>query len=576
MRYLRALGGLLVLAAATGTGHAADPNGYIARYECRAGGPQCNVDVAGLAARACDQIINPSTSPTDSWPIDFSKSVICIAEGDHSSRGVLRLTASGTSANRKILRYYSGSDANDDPWKQQRRAKIAKLSLEGSYWLIHRLSIDGNDTRQDGVFIKQGADNNIISRVLVERHFSSQIMVDWNGISSNNRIQNSVIRKAALDTAGESQCIDIQKSQYLYFVNNETYDCHKSFAIGDGVIDTRGVVVENNDIYVSKDFYSDCRGNFNGTGPCSGSEAVMSLKAGGTSSAPAVYIQNRIWGGRTGDAVLLGSDNVGGGEAVTLSGNPAGQADWVMFRNNIIMDSQYGIAGYWGPGNNNSIIGNLVYRIRQFDTRWGTNALWMSSKQYSEVYLNSIIDADTWLEITGSSYSGGTDLENDIRCNVVIAGRRVGETGVGAGTQVGNNAFYGSPSFARNAPTGPEMTLRTRASSTNYAVGDILATGSSDACRSSGDSTCYLYKVITPGTTASGSPGYCTQLGCISTDGGVTVQAVRGPYTFYRKLRTGPEQAVIPYARVHTAAPEAYSCPMTYASRRGVGVNDDQ
>ena len=41
---------------------AADRNGYTAQYECRAGGPNCNVDVATYVAHACDQTITSADS----------------------------------------------------------------------------------------------------------------------------------------------------------------------------------------------------------------------------------------------------------------------------------------------------------------------------------------------------------------------------------------------------------------------------------------------------------------------------------------------------------------------------------
>src|SRR3990167_9703454 len=41
---------------------AADVNGYAARYECRAGGEFCNVDVVTLTAAACAQTITTADS----------------------------------------------------------------------------------------------------------------------------------------------------------------------------------------------------------------------------------------------------------------------------------------------------------------------------------------------------------------------------------------------------------------------------------------------------------------------------------------------------------------------------------
>ena len=44
---------------------AADPNGYTAQYECRAGGQYCNVDVTALGSRAdlCERR-HPCGAPT--------------------------------------------------------------------------------------------------------------------------------------------------------------------------------------------------------------------------------------------------------------------------------------------------------------------------------------------------------------------------------------------------------------------------------------------------------------------------------------------------------------------------------
>ena len=65
-----------------------------------------------------------------------------------------------------------------------------------------------------------------------------------------------------------------------------------------------------------------------------------------------------------------------------------------------------------------------------------------------------------------------------------------------------------------------------------------------------------------------------TSLGATFTDGGVTWQAIRGPLVYYRKLRTAPTQAVIPYARPYagTATPEYFWFPKP--SRTGVGIDN--
>src|SRR5581483_9064590 len=101
-------------------------------------------------------------------------------------------------------------------------------------------------------------------------------------------------------------------------------------------------------------------------------------------------------------------------------------------------------------------------------------------------------------------------------------------------------------------------------------------------CLNDSDTACFLYKVTMGGTTSASTPGYCSSLGCTTTDGSVTVKAVRGPLTYKRKLRTvaGGEDAIIPYARVHTDADEATFCPGTgqvnaLGSRADIGIDND-
>lgn len=575
----------LVLLALYGSDtSAADQNGYNAQYECRAGGPYCNVDVAALGNRACDQIITPSTSPTTDWSaINWSNNVICIAAGDHTRRGTLSLRSSGSSSARKVLRYYRDGDNDNEPWNQSNKATISALTFSGqTYWVVHRLTVDAGGATPSGaeaaVFLSVGSDNNILNRMLVQNSRSSLIGGEWRSPTYNNVIQNSVVRSAVPMFDGEPDCIDPYQGQRWYIVNNEAYDCHKAFSIGAGVNDNRGMVLENNDFYVSTARYTDCNGNYNGTGPCSTSEAVMSIKSGGKPDALVRHLHNRIWGARTGDASLIGSDNACNGSAITLSRGEllTQSASWLLFQNNIVMDSQQGIGGYWGPDTNDSVVGNIVYGIRQINAACGaTYGVWLSSKQNSEWYLNTIIDTDKWLTISGSDASGGNDLNNDFRCNVVISGGKR-EGSVGSGTVVDSNVFYNTTPYAAGGSAQSMVpAMKRRSSSTTYNAGDILTVGDSSSCRTTSDSACFMYKVLAAGTTEGGSPQYCTSLGCTTTDGSLSVQAIRGPYSFYRKLRTGPEQAVIPYARVHSTAPEARACPGDYASRRGIGVNDD-
>ncbi len=553
--------------------NAADQNGYAAQYECRAGNPNCDVDVTSLALQPCQQIVSASTSWSN---INWSNNVICLEAGDHTVKGVLTLQSSGSGATRKVLRYYRSSDNNDDPWNQSSQAKLYALDINGAdYWIVHRITIDPNKTGNTiGIYLSPGSAYNIFNRVLVQRTVSEAVSFDGGAdlsATTNNSFQNSVIRNTKTSTgAYEAQCFSSGNTSNTRFVNNEAYDCNKvSHVHGPSLVP--GFVVENNDMYVSSEGRTDCHGNYTPTGTCSIMEALMSWKGGATSASPAKIIHNRMWGTRWSDgnliqagdsmAISLSAQDINGGPATTPG------ADYVLVQNNIIFDSEIGIHNYWDGPNNNSIIGNIFYDIRDRNPGFGeeTGAIRLWRVKSSEVYLNTMIETYPWLDLSG----GATN--NDVRCNVQIAsGSMVGNPNDGA---LANNAYFGTTRL--NDSSNAESSLRTRASSTTYSVGEIIRFGPASACTVSSASACFLYRVAGAGTSAATeTPGYCTQLGCTTVDGGIQVQAIRGPYTFNRKLRTGAEQFVIPYARVYSAASEAYKCPSDTGLRPNIGIND--
>lgn len=518
MKFYRYLCALPLLLLNMHLALAADQNGYVAQYECRAGNANCNVDVAGLARQACGQTINTSDGDWSKIHNNPNTQVFCLAPGDHRNKGPLVLSSSGSASARKILRYYASNDSGLLPWKQadRDRAKILRLELGSGYWLLDRITIDGFGASQNGVFIRAGSSNNLLNGLLVERHHGYQVIGDWNGENTGNIIQNSVLRKASPDTQFEADCIDTQKSVDMRIVNNEVYDCHKALSVGSGVTNTRGLVVENNDFYVSTEHYTDCNGNYNGIGPCSGSEGIMSIKAGGVANKPAVYIHNRIWGGRTGDGYLVGFDSTGNGTGISISAsgadNPGLKSDYVLFKDNIIMDSQKGITGWWGPDTHISIIGNILYNIKAFNSSWPSMAVEFNSKQDSEFYLNTIINTDMWMYMGGTSGSGGASTNNDLRCNLVINGG-ASNISPGVGTEFDNNAFYNTALYT-----------------TGSASSNILRSNAGEA-----------------NTTE---------------------------FCFYRKLQTGAERVCIPGAKSTVSSPHYRACNASLGTRAGVGIND--
>jgi len=555
-----------------GSVYAADQNGYTALYECRSGGPNCNVDVVTKVNLPCDTTINTGTawsnvnSATDS-NLDGTV-VICVVNGDHTGKGALTLTSSGTSSVWRVLRYYRASDNNDEPWNQSsaNKADILRVNLNGSdYWIIHRISFTERTSWSSGdyriAFNSSESSNIIINRVLLEGcQIGGSCLIygaigDETGGSFNTvTLQNSVMRNSNYGATHDGVGIGPQNGSDVRVVNNEMYDwsSHLMQPGENGTPTVPGVIAENNDMY-----YTSAMDGF--------SEGQIDIKALGTSGNPHRYIQNRFWGSRPGDdgVCCIGG---GGGHAIALIGTPTTNV-YHLFQNNIFLNNKRGIVYASGTLTNGSVIGNIFYDHQRFGGGSElSQALDVSKANTTEVYLNTIIKSDDTHTVVGGSGS-------DYRCNVYIDSAN-GTGSLGSGSQRDYQVYYGTTdSGETNKVT---KTLNTRANSTSYSQGAVVrTTATPPANGTAGD---FLYMKIDSGTESSGgsAPTWCTTLGCTVTDGDVTWQAIRGPYSFYRKLRTGPEQVYIPYAKAHTSATEIGFCPSGFASRTGIGIDDDK
>lgn len=562
---------------------AVDMNGYTAQYECRAGNPNCNIDVAALGKRACDQTISPST-PWSS--ISWSNRTICLEAGDHTSKGTLTIpsSANGSAGSYKVLRYARRDDTNDEPWNQSssNRAKLSQLVVQGDYWLVHRLTFPAiNGTSPSPrIELSRNSNDQIYSRLLVEgnrksSHYYGLSPEDCNATPSRITVQNSVFRNVGpIGRGREAIAINFPCGNDMRAVNNEIYDWvshplqlgRNAFSDGSRVQMLR-TVVENNDLYVTSGLYTDCAGNYTPSGPCAASESVISTKLRASAGNETKMIKNRIWGTRYTDMNVCCTGTTG--QAIGNYDNN----DYILFQNNIIMEAPVGINNI---ADHNSFIGNIFYWIRAFRSDKGSHTIdrWNSNdgvaKRY-EAYLNTVILSEK------TSFPPLADSEVDTRCNVFIdSGPK--RSGTPPSDSVADyNAFYGTPSFAFNGTnTKIDNPLKPRANNTDYRAGDLvrLSSNPKSECTATNDADCFIYKVTVPGKSAGSEPSYCTTPGCSTTDGGMTLTPVRGPYAFYRKLKTSPTRFIIPYALPYATAPEAHACPADFASRRGVGVSD--
>ena len=565
---------------------AADLNGYTAQYECRAGNSNCNVDVATLTAQACHQTI----AVGDAWStINWSNNVICLANGDHTAKGTLALGSSGTSGTRKVLRYYRASDNDDEPWNMSdaNKAKIYRIDSDNkAYWIIHRLNMQGGSVfgspvlQQEQVYIHNGSNNIILNRMYFTK-FTADGSLGMVFIKDTTTqyiwVQNSVFWDPPPNGVGvgtDNWGVYIEGGTFHRIVNNEMRNNTGAFLpnITAGY-QTDGSVFENNDAYVTSAYYTDCTGTFNVVGKCSATRGGMDFKSCGTAANPVKVIHNRIWGQRVTDINVAATSTSSGSGGTWSTDLPETnrQCDYHIYQNNIIMNTQYGFLTTRTNPNNNSAVGNLIYDIQDFNqnttpiTAGESAGLSIYYGNQTEYYLNTIIGAKGKWAIFG----GVIDL--DLRCNVIIdSGAKSGTPGTGS--VVDYNTYYGTPDSGEANKLG-NYVLNTRANSTAYSLGAIIrTTATPPANGTAGD---FLYKVTTAGISAGSTPTYTTTLGGTTTDGTMVVTAIRGPYSFYRKLRTSAELTYIPYARAHSSAPESLFCPSTYAGRTGIGIGDE-
>lgn len=415
---------------------AADGNGYISKYEKLLGTPP-----------PCDVVIRSASDANWSRLNDAATRVICLAPGDYRSRGVLSLTAGGRQGAERWLRYYSEGGSASHPVRQSsgERALVSGVHFNGgSWWIVQGITIDRGGAVDAAIQFSDGAnaDNNIVDRVLAENAAFDLVVIFSS--SDNNTVQNSVIRNCVATNNQDWPAIGLFGGpQNSRLVNNEAYGCTKAFYISEHSVP--GTILENNDLYIDRTQYTDCNGHYNGIGPCAAAEIVIGTKNGGTQSNPVQILHNRIWGGRASDtSICCGSG--AGGDAVAFSNNlndASAGTKYVLFHNNIVMDSQNGVNDWWDYTGNISVIGNIIADIHKFSSRFASSAFSANFLSRNEWYLNTVVNSDSWFV-----FGGGRD--NDIRCNVVVnSGPSIGSPD--GGTTISHNAFYNSPAQGANA-----------------------------------------------------------------------------------------------------------------------------
>jgi hypothetical protein len=340
----------------------------------------------------CDQnafIFNESTNLSE---IDWhAYDVFCVRAGNYTTWGELQIDeVDGTANKPKVLRYYDPVDAAP-PHPVERTHDFAHEAVFQNFrlirsdnWIFDGLTIR-NSPNANRVF---DSSNNVFNRLLIEGGDTSLIRIS--GDSDNNVVQNSVLRNHSDKAIQEDRvCILLYtqdtdhkglKIENTHIVNNEIYNCNDGVSLLDSSVDHPvfypGTIVENNDIYITDELYTDCMGNRDPNGACACAENAIDIKATISEENLANQetwvrlINNRIWGYRYTDETNDGQGNrlCGSGDnGPAIRSHNFSQA--LVIQGNVIMNSSKGfsISGIeksHPPATNHSFVNNLLYNIR--------------------------------------------------------------------------------------------------------------------------------------------------------------------------------------------------------------------
>lgn len=439
---------------------------YQAQYEKPVKLPVCD------ASKSDVKIIANNSDWND---INNSKfRVFCVKPGNYSGLGLITVTQSGSSSSNRFLIYYSENDTGKSPWEMSadQRATVNAFSFQGAgWWVVDRLAATNEDNKLSGkklLDVVSKSHDLVFNRLLLEKN--NQVLFRINEGSKDITLQNSVLRYTKMNNKGIYSCMYLAIRDSAgptvrpHIVNNEIYDCPV-----DGVqvnSNTRsagpsygfdGLVFENNDIYITPNLYTDGKGNLNKNGPHACAENALDIKITHVNPGEEMtrVIHNRLWGYRTAEPNTGICDQNGSPTAPAITIHYP-YPDYILVKDNIIMDSENGIYIAKPGPNNISIIGNLFYDVA--NKKNGKGALMLSNGSKIEAYYNVVVDSGFYL-------AGGAS-KTDIRNNVFINSGNW-KTPDFSGSHVSNNAYFNTSNYKGDAAKGSDMVKSTASTANN-------------------------------------------------------------------------------------------------------------
>lgn len=428
----------MALGLGTGAAHA-----YQAQFERDIG-----------AIPACDVTFKPSDSATvigSELNGGDSDRVFCFSPGDYRSLGTLSLTRSGTASAQRWIRLSTAGDTHPVKLESAQRATIRGIKLtDESYWIFHRMAIDGGNGSSSLVDADSGATNNIFDHMLMERS-AATTMIQFRSGTENHTIQNSVVRKGGPKVGQDVVGVNLMKGTRI--INSEFYDIGSKFGQAQPGTDKGNIVIENSDFYYTSAFRTNCSGSFTPSGNCVASEAFLTFKGAASSSSDRIrIINNRFWGGRNADTDACCAGGGGRGQMISLSADKAGaKIRYVEIVNNVFMDGTRAIQTNMNDGDSIdhiSIIGNLVYDMTHGTSSSEAMCFNIDEADRVEGYFNSCIQATRAGQATNST------TNQDWLCNVFVDANSNSGTSAPSSTVWNYNAWYNTASYTTAGGSG--------------------------------------------------------------------------------------------------------------------------
>jgi hypothetical protein len=413
----------------------------------------------------CDVVVDDANAATTLAELnDPDKRVFCVEPGDYRSAGLLRLTASGTEASPRFLRFHA-DDGVANALERPERAVFHALKILGSWWVIQGLTIQPRDPDESSWFVAiQGGDRNLIEGNLVDgsehdnqgaetgiivtaalANPASYNVIQDNVVSNGNRNRLAVDYMGIRISAGDEPGAD---NDYNRVLDNEVYDWGDGIGLAGHVPDCNfpgvphGTVIDGNDVYITGNKRIDCAtGAPDPDGDCACAENGIDIKPD-PGPDPALWTRvtnNRLWGFRPTREPSICGGSGSNGQAIT-AGNSCPRH--VLAAGNIVLDAKTGIK----PGSEWIVAGNLFHDVEGAIRPQG-------SASGLEIEFNTITGVDNAYDDVSS--------DTDTRCNVVVDNLALaGDAGPRGTNQVTEyNFLYHSPPANFEGPTNEMFTM---------------------------------------------------------------------------------------------------------------------